>query len=329
MKNFAIIGFGGLGKTHFLNLLEIEKKRGDIRLAAICNADIESITKNITINLGDVNVDSIDFSRFNLYTDYKEMIEKENLDFVFIALPSYLHSEVGVYCLNHGIDVYTEKPMAITYEQCEALIDAAKANNKELMVGQALRFCNEYKFLKDAIEKNTYGKPIKAEFVRKSFLPKWSYENWLLTENKSGGCIVDMHVHDVDIMIWLFGKPDEIHSLSTHNMATFESVYGIYKYPDVSVMILTDWGIHSTYKFRATYNVTFENAYVECINGKVTVYTDDEEKEIEFEPNNCYYEEAEEFIAAVVDGVPMKTATVESVYETMKVVFEEKAAAKK
>ena len=50
MKNFAIIGFGGLGKTHFLNLLKIEKERKDIRLAAICNADIESITKSIKIN---------------------------------------------------------------------------------------------------------------------------------------------------------------------------------------------------------------------------------------------------------------------------------------
>ena len=160
MKNYAIIGFGGLGKTHFLNLIQIEKQRKDIRLAAICNADIESITKSIKINLGNVNLDDIDFSRYNLYTDYKEMIEKEDLDFVFIALPTYLHCEVAVYCLNHGLNVYTEKPMAITLTQCEMMIDAAERNGKKLMVGHCLRFTGEYEFLKELTEGGKYGKPI-------------------------------------------------------------------------------------------------------------------------------------------------------------------------
>lgn len=324
MKKFAIIGFGGLGKTHFLNLIKIQEKRKDIKLVAICNSDIESISKSVTINLGNVNIDDIDFSQYNLYTDYKEMIEKEDLDFVFITLPSHLHSEVGVYCLNHGIHVYTEKPMAITAEQCEDLMNASKINNKKLMVGQVLRFSNEYKFIKDAILENKYGKVIKAEFTRKSFLPKWSFDNWLLTDNKSGGCIVDMHVHDVDIMMWLFGNPLNFNVLSSHKMATFESVYALYEYSDKSVMILTDWGIHSTYKFKATYNITFENAYVECINGEVTVYTDDNEEKISFESSDPFYVEVEEFIESVVNDKEFTTADTESVYNTMKLIFAEK-----
>ena len=76
MKRYAIIGFGGLGKKHFLNLLEIEKKRNDIQLVAICNSSTESIFENITINIGTTELSGVDFSKYNLYTDYKEMIEK-------------------------------------------------------------------------------------------------------------------------------------------------------------------------------------------------------------------------------------------------------------
>lgn len=324
MKNYAIIGFGGLGKSHFLNLVEIEKQRGDIRLVAICNAELESITKSVALNIGYVDMESVDFSKYNLYTDYKEMIEKENLDFVFVTLPSFLHNEAVVYCLGKGLDVYTEKPMALELEHCEDMINAACNNNKKLMVGQCLRFTSEYKFLKKAVESGIYGKPIKAEFSRKSPIPLWSASGWLLDEKKSGGCIVDMHIHDVDAMVWLFGVPEEVYALSTSNMAKYESTYALYKYPNLAVSIIGDWGIQASYKFKASYGVTFENAYIECINGKVTVYTNETAEEIELEESNSLYEEEVEFIEAVVDGKPFKNATIESVYETMKIIFEEK-----
>ncbi len=329
MKNFAIIGFGGLGKTHFLNLIKIEEKRKDIRLAAICNADIESITKSIKINLGNVSLDDIDFSRYNLYTDYKEMIEKEDLDFVFIALPTYLHCEAAVYCLDHGVNVYTEKPMAITLTQCEMMIEASKRSGKKLMVGHCLRFTGEYELLKELTENGKYGKPIKAEFYRRSALPTWSFDNWLLKDDKSGSCIVDMHVHDVDQMVWLFGAPDTCMTMSTHQMADYESTYSLYKCGETAVMILTDWGIHSSFPFSYGYNVTFEDAYVVSHDGKVTVYTNESSFEPEINSDDCYYKEVNEFIEAVVDGKPFKTADVESVYETMKIVFNEKEISKK
>ena len=123
-----------------MNLIQVEEERKDIRLSAICNSDIESITKNTKINLGNVSIEHIDFSKYNLYTDYKKMIEKEDLDFVFITLPSYLHYEVSLYCLNHGIAVYCEKPMAITFSECEKMVEALKKSGKCLMIGQSLRF---------------------------------------------------------------------------------------------------------------------------------------------------------------------------------------------
>ena len=89
MHKYAIIGFGALGKLLFSNLLRLEAERGDIRLAAICNNDLEAIKKNVKINIGEVSVDNVDFSKYALYTDYREMLECEELDFVIVTLPSF------------------------------------------------------------------------------------------------------------------------------------------------------------------------------------------------------------------------------------------------
>lgn len=325
MHKYGIIGFGALGKLIFTNLLKFEEIRDDIKLVAICNDDISTITKNVKINIGDVNIDNVDFSQYNLYTDYKEMLEKEELDFVFVTLPSFLHCEVCTYCLEHGVDVYVEKPMAISMEQCDMMMKAAKDNNRKLMVGLCLRFSNEYRYLKELVDSEKYGKVVKAEFFRKSPYPVWSANGWLLDEKKSGGCIVDMHIHDVDIAVWLFGAPQDITSYSTHCRSDYESVYALYKYQDKMVSVIGDWGIASAYKFNAGYNVTFEKAYVENKSGKVVLYTDEEITEVEFEDKQTsYYREVVEFIEAVVNNKPFVTADIDSVYETMKVVFKEK-----
>ena len=257
------------------------------------------------------------------------MIVKENLDFVFVTLPSFLHGEVCTYCLEHGVDVCVEKPMAITMEQCDMMMKVAKENNRKLMVGLCLRFSNEYRYLKKLIESGEYGKPVKAEFSRKSPYPSWSAGGWLLDEKKSGGCIVDMHIHDVDIAIWLFGVPEKVVAYTTHCRSEYESAFALYKYPETVVSVIGDWGIASSYEFKASYSVTFEKAYVECVNGKVTLYTDENKQEMHFDNSETpYYREAIEFIEAVVDGKSFTTADIDSVYETMKVVFSEKGIRK-
>lgn len=324
MKKYAIIGFGGLGKVHFLNFLKLEKERKDIALAAICNADLEAITKSMELNITSVSMEGIDFSKYHLYTDYKEMIEKEELDFVIVTLPSFLHAEVCVYCMEQGLDVYTEKPMAITPEQCKLMLSTAERTGRRMMVGQCLRFTDEYIFLKEAIQNQNYGRVVKAEFFRKSPVPGWSAGNWLLDETKSGGCIVDLHVHDVDMMLWLFGKPESSCVKTSHQMTAFESVFSLYTYPDFFVSIISDWGIHGSFTFSYGYAVTFENAYVECKNGEVWVYAHEEKNKIDLPGEDAMMREIREFVGGVVDGKPFMTADLSSVAETMEQVFLEK-----
>ena len=115
MKKYAIIGFGGLGKLHLANLIELERERGDIKLVAICGADPKSFKQNVKINLGTVDIGSFDFDSCNFYVDYKELIDKETPDFIVSAVPTYLHEEVASYALMRGVHVFSEKPIFTQY----------------------------------------------------------------------------------------------------------------------------------------------------------------------------------------------------------------------
>ena len=139
MLKFAQIGFGGLGKVHYNNIAAVTEKTGEIELAALCDIDENQFKRQTETNLGKNEV-SLDFSGIHLYTDYKEMLEKEELDFVITALPTYLHAEVAIYALEKGNHVFSEKPMALRVEDCEAMIEASRRNNVKLMIGQCLRF---------------------------------------------------------------------------------------------------------------------------------------------------------------------------------------------
>ena len=211
MMNYAIIGFGGLGKVHFRNTKELSEKVEDIRLVAICDVDESTFTTQRNINISSDQT-KLDLTGYNLYTDVEELFEKEKLDFIITALPTYIHEKIAVMAMERGIHVFSEKPMAINAEQAQNMLDKAEENNVKLMIGQCVRYFPHYVILKDIIDSKKYGEVKFAHFIRTSAIPKWSWENWFRDEAKSGGVVLDMHVHDVDYINYVFGKPDSVYT---------------------------------------------------------------------------------------------------------------------
>lgn len=323
MLKYAIIGFGGLGRMHLSNLLRLEKIRGDFKLAAICGTTAEEAKKNVTINLGTADMSDVDFSECNFYQDYKEMIDKEELDFVFSVLPSYLHEEVALYTLSHGIDLFSEKPMALTLESCEKIMKAAKENGRKLMIGQCMRFHPVYLKIKEFIDNKTYGNVRRAEFNRYSQMPLWTWNNWILDCEKSGGSPIDFHIHDVDLINFFFGVPDSLRSVMTNMKLERESIATQYFYDGFIISSQADWALPQTYPFREICQVDFENASVRIENEKLTVYTDKECFSPEVGKEDSFFEEEKAFLSYVIDDIPCKNSTSESVYESMKIVMKE------
>lgn len=261
MLKYAIIGFGGLGKVHYRAYNEVKEKACvEVKLVALCDIRESAFKTQTATNLGDSNA-SLDFSEYNLYDNVDTLLEKEELDFVVTALPTYLHAEIANKVLNRGIHVFSEKPMAISLEEAQSMLDTAKKNGKRLMIGQCCRYGNRYKKLKEIVDSGEYGKVVRADFWRISPLPIWSWENWFLDEKKSGGAILYLHVHDIDMINFIFGMPKSVLSFATNDKTKHDSVVTRYEYDDKLVTCTGEWGLPSyTYPFQSGFFVKMEKA---------------------------------------------------------------------
>lgn len=329
MLKFAIIGVGGLGKVHLANLLELEQARGDICLAALCDVEQQMIYEKVETNLGGCP-DIVDLSKFKFYQDADEMFKNEKLDFIISAVPTYLHESIAVEALEKGIHVFSEKPMALTLKQCQNMINKAEENGRLLMIGHCLRYASEYLKLKEYIDSGEYGKVQRAEFFRYSATPTWTWQNWMLDYEKSGGAALDMHIHDVDFINWVFGMPEAVSSFATHQKTKFDSILTICYYKDKFVSVGCDWSMAKSFAFSPSYLVRFEKAVVKMQGGQVTVYPDNVEAfEPELLPNEMYKAEVNEFIECILKGQKSFKNPPESSKNAVSVVLAEKEAALK
>lgn len=328
MLNFAIIGFGALGKTHFRNVKEVTDSVGDIKLVALCDVEEKAFTTQTASNLGSEET-SLDLSEYTLYNDAEEMFIKEKLDFVITALPTYLHEKIAVMAMEHGINVFSEKPMAINLEQAQNMIDSANKNNVKLMIGQCLRFFPEYVMLKNIIDSKKYGEVVRAEFTRLSKTPGWSWQNWMLDESKSGNDILDLHVHDVDFINWAFGMPKAVTSVATNGKTPHDSIMTFYDYGDGKVVASkSDWGYPECYPFTAVFSVRFEKATVELRGDGMWLYPENGDAEkLEVPAGNGYALEVIEFINCIRENRVSEINPPEDSMASISIAFAERKSA--
>ncbi len=326
MLKYAIIGLGGLGKAHFGYSKTVCERTG-AKLVAICDIEESAFKKKVSTNLGE-DESGFDFTGINLYTDSDEMFEKEELDFVLTALPTYIHEEVAVKAMERGLHVFSEKPMAINLEQAQHMLDVSKKQNVKLMIGQCVRYFPAYQKLKEFVDNKELGKVLRVDFERLSSWPRWSWHDWFLDESLSGGSILDLHVHDVDFINYVFGMPKAVASIATNDVTKHDSVSTLFYYDDVSVSARGSWREGIKYPFTATFHAVFENATVVCgRDGKLMVYPGVEEEEVyevELGNENGYVEELVDFVNCIENDCESKINPPEASLKTVEIALAEK-----
>ena len=240
-----------------------------------------------------------------------------------------MHEEVAVYALKRGVHVFSEKPMALSAESCEKMIRASVMSGKKLMIGQCLRFDPVFREIKKYIDEKTYGKVCRAEFSRYSQLPTWTWNNWILDPRQSGGCILDMHIHDVDLINYFFGLPNSVSSVVTEKKAELEAVFTRYFYDDFLVMASADWSLPQKFPFEQRCLINFERAAVSVADGKLTIYTDDDTITPTLSSDDCYMEEIRAFLALALDDTPCTINSLESVSKSISLALCEVESAKR
>ncbi|MBR2371195.1 MAG: Gfo/Idh/MocA family oxidoreductase [Clostridia bacterium] len=322
----ALLGFGGIARSHFRGYEKIMAENSDVKLVAICDINPVrfEIAQSINIDTGKAK---FDLTGINLYNNVYDMLEKEEIDMVDICLPTYLHAEYTIEMLKAGKHVMCEKPMALSSEQCREMIETARAEGKKLMIGQCLRFEPMYLCLKEFVDTGVFGKVNYAFFDRISALPKWGYKDWFRSTRHSGGCALDLHIHDVDMVRFLFGEPDSVSSVAQNATVKWQLINSRFNYKDIPVVIATgSWSASPLSSFKMSYRVGFEKAEVILDGGKVTVYpmdnsiNDGQSYVVDLPDKARMAEEIKYFISTFAYGKENVTNTPESALASVELV---------
>ena len=218
-----------------------------------------------------------------IYQTGKELIEKAEVDIIDICLPTDLHTEHALLAMEKVRYLFIEKPVALTAAEGDALIEKAKKTGTEVQVGQVIRFWDEYVELRKIVKSGAYGKVVNANFRRISPVPTWGFEDWLLDAARSGGAAQDLHIHDVDYTLSLFGEPNQYFSVKNTLGEKNSYVNTLMQYDDFVVTVEGTWGLPASHPFEATFRVVFEKATVENAGGKLMRYDADGAHEIVIE----------------------------------------------
>ncbi len=173
-------------------------------LVALCDLNKEKLAK-----------DAVRFHVSQTYEDYREMIAKANLDAVVNATPTSSHAVTTIDCLNAGLHVICEKPISMTIEEADAMIDAAKKNNKILQIAVQSRHCDAWKKIRDLIRAGRIGTPHTIT-ITQFWDDPYVYKNWRAAAEISGGGIVaDSSIHWIDMMRNLMGEITGVFGIGT------------------------------------------------------------------------------------------------------------------
>lgn len=202
----GIIGTGNISHFH----LEGYKNDPEVEILALCDIIRERAEKK---------AEKYNVASENVFTDYREMLKLEELDAVSICTPNNVHADAAICALNAKKHVLCEKPMAVNALQAEEMREAAKGNEKLLMIGFVRRFGNDTKVLKDFIDAGTMGDLYfgKASYLRRSGCPGGWFGN---KELAGGGPLIDLGVHMIDLLRYLMGN----HRCESVYGVTFDSI---------------------------------------------------------------------------------------------------------
>jgi UDP-N-acetyl-2-amino-2-deoxyglucuronate dehydrogenase len=216
MINVAIVGTGGIARQHISGYLAFPGRCKITHLADIFPEKMENT--NAEFNLG-----------AKTSASWKDILDDPDIDLVSVCTPPFCHAEITIGFLNAGKNVLVEKPMAASLEECDAMIAAAKKNNKVFSVIAQNRFRDPIAKLKKTLDSGLIGKIVHAQvdsfwWRGHSYYDLWWRGTW---EKEGGGCTLNHAVHHIDMLLWMLGLPKKVSAVisnAAHDNAEVEDV---------------------------------------------------------------------------------------------------------
>ncbi|MBQ4517156.1 MAG: Gfo/Idh/MocA family oxidoreductase [Clostridia bacterium] len=190
----GVIGTGAFSLYH----LDGIQKAKNAELIAICDKDSERLAAKAE-----------QFGVETTYTDYHELLAREDIDAVTLPLPDQVHAEIAIAAMRAGKHVLCEKPMALDLNECKEMIKVARETGKELMVGQIGRYTPAFVKAKELLDAGVIGElfMVESEYAH-DYTGKFGTDGWRKQPEREaiigGGC------HAVDLIRMMAGNPEEV-----------------------------------------------------------------------------------------------------------------------
>jgi UDP-N-acetylglucosamine 3-dehydrogenase len=274
----GVIGTGAMGQNH----LRIYSEMEGVELAGISDIDQKRVEFMATQ------------FKTKAFTDYKKMF-LEGLDAVSIVVPTKLHKQVALDALDAGMQVLVEKPIADTTENAEMMIEAAKKAGKVLMIGHIERFNPAVIRLKEIINSGILGKIVSISTKRVGpYNPRI----------RDVGVILDIGVHDIDIIAYLYGKKiNSVYAIAGANIHSFEDHASIILRMDHNFAGVVETNWLTPHKVRQLTAIGVKGvAYLDYINQTVQLHDNEWIRKAKVEHSEPLKNELKYFIECAATG---------------------------
>ncbi|QDS89097.1 putative oxidoreductase YcjS [Rosistilla ulvae] len=330
MIKVGVVGIGMMGAVH----LEAYGKCPDVEVVAVADMDPDrrSGKSSAQGNIEGQKQGGFDFSTVRQYADASELIAAPDVDVVDICLPTPAHLKFGKQALRAGKHVFIEKPLSRTYSEALELADAADEAEGLAFCAMCMRFWPGWDWLKNVVEEKTYGAVLSATFRRITQFPGGPFYS---DGKASGGALLDLHIHDVDFIRYLFGTPKSVSSHGYSKPTTHcDHVLTNYHYDDIPIVTAEGgWSMVPGFGFEMEYIVNFDNAtavYRLSDAPSLTLVTEEGGKTtIPLAEGLGYEIELKHFVDCIQRGVPSDRITFRDAAEAIRIVEAEQESMSK
>lgn len=239
--NYALIGCGRIATNHIKAALN-----NKLNILSVCDVE-PSKMETLLAKHGLERDESI-----KRYTDYKLMLDDVKPELVAIATESGIHAEIALYCIDKGVNVIIEKPMAMSIQDANRIIEESEKKGVVVSVCHQNRFNVAVQKLRGALEGGRFGKlshgSINVRWNRNR--DYYTQAQWRGTWAQDGGCLMNQCIHGIDLLRWMMG--DE--AIEVYG-ATRQQTHDYLEAEDVGMAV-----------------IKFKNGAVATVEGTVNVY---------------------------------------------------------
>ncbi len=325
----GVVGLGFMGQTHVRAYRDAAQDGLPVTLAAVCDADPDRLnpTAQASGNLGGADAAPLfDPAETRAYTDLGDLLADDAIDLVSICTHTTTHVDFAIRALKAGKHCIIEKPVALTLAEVERLIpvaERAQLTGVLCMPAMCMRYWPAWAWIKSAIDARRFGAVRSAAFTRLGSTPTWA-DAFYKDPSKSGGAILDLHIHDTDFVHFCFGAPAEVTSLGDHAHITT-----LYRFDTGPRHVTAEgcWDRDPAAAFVMRARIDFERASVEfdlSAEHQLTLFADGKAAPIEVSPLSGWEMQIRAMVEALARGDSSPPITIADATTVMRTIEAER-----